>query len=236
MPKKLKTVNAETVATPLEETTSVTPQTEVVEPVKKTKKSSKKTPKNTITVDEQVEPVPDLVEDVSVAKDEVTECSELGVCPAVDDAPVKKTRRSVTKQDIIQDLDVVFTEVITTIKDKSLVKKVKQLKSDLVKLFKLRNATRKDTDNPNSGFRKPVDVSPEMRKFLNLPPTELTRRLDITKKLCDYIKENNLQDEKDRRNIIPDHTLQKLLSITDSDPPLTYYSIQQKLKPHIIKV
>ena len=81
-----------------------------------------------------------------------------------------------------------------------------------------------------------MDVSQEMRKFLNLPPSELTRRLDITKKLCDYIKENNLQDARDRRNILPDATLKQLLSVNEADPPLTYYSIQQKLKPHIIKI
>lgn len=202
-------------------------------PTKKIKKS--KTKKSAIEVQDEV---PELVKTEEVVEqvpvvDEIAQCSEEGVCPV---EPSKKKKRVVTKQEIITDLDVVFTEVITSLTDKSLVKKVKQLKSDLVKLFKLRNVNKKEGDNPNSGFRKPVDVSPEMRNFLQLSPSELTRRLDITKKLCDYIKENNLQDQNDRRNILPDATLKQLLSISDTDPPLTYYSIQQKLKPHIIKV
>lgn len=227
MPKKVKTTTTtatEEIVTPPVETT-VTPPVEA-SPSKKTRKSSEKKSSKK-AVEEPVEDIPVLKEEVV---DEVTECSETGVCP------VKKTKRVVTKQDIITDLDVVFTEVIAEVKDKTLVKKVKQLKSDLVKLFKLRNSVKKDNDNPNSGFRKPVDVSPEMRHFLNLSPSELTRRLDITKRLCDYIKENNLQDARDRRNIIPDATLKKLLSVSETDPPLTYYSIQQKLKPHIIKI
>lgn len=232
MPKKVKTTataTEEKIVTPIEDVQ--TPPVEVT-PAKKSKKSSeKKSSKKAVE-----EPVQVSVEETPVVKeevvDEVTECSETGVCPV----PAKKTKRVVTKQDIITDLDVVFTEVIAEVKDKTLVKKVKQLKSDLVKLFKLRNIVKKENDNPNSGFRKPVDVSPEMRNFLNLSPSELTRRLDITKRLCDYIKENNLQDARDRRNILPDATLKQLLSVTESDPPLTYYSIQQKLKPHIIKI
>lgn len=233
MPKKVKTTTSTTeeIVTPIQDIQ--TPPLVEVTPVKKSKKSSeKKSSKKAVE-----EPVQVPVEDTPVLKeevvDEVTECSETGVCPVV---VAKKTKRVVTKQDIITDLDVVFTEVIAEVKDKTLVKKVKQLKSDLVKLFKLRNIVKKENDNPNSGFRKPVDVSPEMRNFLNLSPSELTRRLDITKRLCDYIKENNLQDARDRRNILPDATLKQLLSVTESDPPLTYYSIQQKLKPHIIKI
>lgn len=232
MPKKVKTTaTTEEIVTPIQDIQ--TPPPVEVTPAKKSKKSSeKKSSKKAVE-----EPVQVSVEETPVLKeevvDEVTECSETGVCPVV---VAKKTKRVVTKQDIITDLDVVFTEVIAEVKDKTLVKKVKQLKSDLVKLFKLRNIVKKENDNPNSGFRKPVDVSPEMRNFLNLSPSELTRRLDITKRLCDYIKENNLQDARDRRNILPDATLKQLLSVTESDPPLTYYSIQQKLKPHIIKI
>lgn len=235
MPKKSKTPTAtEEIAIATDVLPPLT--TEPLPPVKKSKKSSdKKSSKKSL----QEEPVTAPVEPEPVAEPEpepvidvVTECAENGVCPIAS----KKTKRVITKQDIITDLDVVFTEVLTQLKDKALAKKVKQLKSDLVKLFKLRNIVKKENDNPNSGFRKPVDVSQEMRKFLNLPPSELTRRLDITKKLCDYIKENNLQDARDRRNILPDATLKQLLSVNEADPPLTYYSIQQKLKPHIIKI
>jgi chromatin remodeling complex protein RSC6 len=83
---------------------------------------------------------------------------------------------------------------------------------------------------------KPVGVSEEMRVFLQMKPEELTRRLDITKRLCEYIKVNDLQHPGDRRNIVPDKRLRELFKMTESEPNLTYYSIQQKLKDHIIKV
>jgi chromatin remodeling complex protein RSC6 len=226
MPKKVKAVPTEDIATPVPEVE------EPVQTVKKTKKTKSKKETVEIKTEPVLEAEPEPAPVVEESSDVIADCAENGVCPV----PTKKGKRVITKADIIADLEGVFGDVISEVKDKSLVKRVKQLKSDLVRLFKLRNVNKKDSDNPNSGFRKPVDVSPEMRNFLKLSPSELTRRLDITKRLCDYIKENNLQDVKDRRNIIPDETLRKLLSIDVSDPPLTYYSIQQKLKPHIIKV
>lgn len=234
MPKKTtKTI----VPTPVEETSLPVEETIVNDAsVEKKPKKSKKT--KTVKQD-IVEPEP--VEETVVVKveeeiqqsvpDVVMECAETGVCPVS-----KKAKRTITKIDVINDLESVFTDVLQEVKDKSLMKRVKQLKTDLVKLCKLRNPSKKGSENPNSGFLKPVDVSPEMRNFLNLEPSTLTRRRDITRRLCDYIKEKDLQDKKDRRNIIPDETLQKLFDVSDKDPPLTYYSIQQKLKPHIIKV
>lgn len=149
----------------------------------------------------------------------------------------KKKRRVVKKEDLAKDLDLLTRDLYENVKNKDLVKRIKQFRSDIVKILKLRNLTdKKERDISNSGFMKPVGVSDKMRAFLEMKPDELTRRLDITKKLCEYIKLNDLQDPKDRRNIIPDKTLRELLNMTESDPCLTYYSIQQKLKDHIVKV
>jgi chromatin remodeling complex protein RSC6 len=74
-----------------------------------------------------------------------------------------------------------------------------------------------------------------MRSFLDLGENETTRRLDITKRICNYIKEHDLQDPKDRRNILVDPVLKDLLNVQPNEQ-ITYYSIQQKLKDHIIKL
>ncbi len=216
-----KTVTEE----PIVETTPV----EAPAPVETAEKKKRKTKK---AVEETAAPVEVKVETTeAVATTEPT--TEEGA-PAV---PAKKKRRVIKKEDLAKDLDLLTRDLFDNVTNKDLLKRVKQFKSDIVKILKLRNLTdKKERDISNSGFMKPVGVSEPMRAFLQLKPDELTRRLDITKRLCEYIKVNDLQDPRDRRNIIPDKVLSELLNMNEGDPLLTYYSIQQKLKDHIIKI
>lgn len=216
-----KTVTEE----PIVETT---PAVETPAPVETAEKKKRKTKK---VVEETATPVEVKVETTEAVA--TTETTEEGA-PAV---PAKKKRRVIKKEDLAKDLDLLTRDLFDNVTNKELLKRVKQFKSDIVKILKLRNLTdKKERDISNSGFMKPVGVSEPMRAFLQLKPDELTRRLDITKRLCEYIKVNDLQDPRDRRNIIPDKVLSELLSMKEGDPLLTYYSIQQKLKDHIIKI
>ena len=90
----------------------------------------------------------------------------------------------------------------------------------------------KKRSNVNSGFLKQVAISKEMAKFIGCSSSELKSRVDVTKHICAYIKENNLQNPKDKREILPDAKLKKLLRVEKGDAPLTYYRVQSKLKPH----
>jgi upstream activation factor subunit UAF30 len=90
----------------------------------------------------------------------------------------------------------------------------------------------KKRTNVNSGFLKQVSISKEMAKFIGCDAGELKSRVDVTKAICAYIKGNNLQNPKDRREILPDSKLKKLLRIEKGEEPLTYYRVQSKLKPH----
>jgi upstream activation factor subunit UAF30 len=87
---------------------------------------------------------------------------------------------------------------------------------------------------------KPVNISDELRKFINLSEEEKTEpitRVLITQKLCQYIKENNLQKPEDKREILPDADMKKLFDITtDETEKLTYYSMQKKIQAHIFKI
>lgn len=114
---------------------------------------------------------------------------------------------------------------------RQLGKRLKVLRADCMRITKQRRTNRKN--NGSSGFMKPVKVSDEMAKFAGWDPAQLRSRVDATKYICKYIKENSLQDPSDKRRINPDGKLTKLLGYTPSpDSPLFYYTIQQKIQKH----
>lgn len=59
----------------------------------------------------------------------------------------------------------------------------------------------------NSAFMKPMNVSPELAAVVGDGPMP---RSEVTSKIWEYIKKNNLQDSKDRRNINADEKLKKV--------------------------
>jgi chromatin remodeling complex protein RSC6 len=86
-------------------------------------------------------------------------------------------------------------------------------------------------DAPPSGFAKPGPVSDELRKFLNLGKEDLIARTEVTKAINAYCKEHKLQNEADKRKILPDTHLRKLLKMKKSDE-LTFFNLQTYLKVH----
>ena len=121
------------------------------------------------------------------------------------------------------------------IKDlRGLQKQVKQLKTDVNR--QIRNKKKSSTNrNTNSGFMKPVTVSKDMCKFTGWKEGELHSRVDVTKFICNYVKEKELQNPKDRRQIIADGRLKSLLKLSsDEKEPLTYYSLQRHIQQHFV--
>ena len=119
------------------------------------------------------------------------------------------------------------------------VAKLKTLKNQVSRI-KQRSSSKTisiNTTNTNSGFLKPVQISSDMAKFTGWDPNELKSRVQVTKYLCNYIRENNLQNPNDKRQIIPDNKLSKLIKYDSKKEtePLRYYSLQRFLKPHFMK-
>ena len=56
----------------------------------------------------------------------------------------------------------------------------------------------------NNALQKPVNLSPELENVVGKGPMT---RAQVTSKVWDYIKANNLQDQKDKRQINPDAKL-----------------------------
>ena len=59
-------------------------------------------------------------------------------------------------------------------------------------------------------------------------------RTEVTKFLTEYISENNLQDKANKRKILPDTPLKKLLNVTSKDE-VTYFNLQKYMKVHFPK-
>lgn len=120
-------------------------------------------------------------------------------------------------------------------------KGVRFLKSTRKRLTVIRDhnkrvSRRKQTEkrkNNNSGFLKPVQVSKELSDFVGWDHSQLHSRVEATKALCQYIAKNNLQNQSNKRIIVPDDRLRKVLSYSDSEPnPLTYYNMQKYMTRH----
>jgi len=119
---------------------------------------------------------------------------------------------------------------------RSITSDVKKLRKGSMKLAR-KTKQKSTTDIQNQGgFLKPVKVSKGLCKFAGWSPEELRSRVEVTQYICNYIKEHNLQNPNNRREIIPDKKLSKLLSYDSKseDQPLTYWYLQKKMKDHYL--
>lgn len=158
----------------------------------------------------------------------------------------KRTRRVVNKDTLRHDWEFLFTEYAEELQVKkrtgqklSLDKFIHKLQNDTYKLLKIRpegDEKKPRSENAQSGFMKPVNITPELASFINVDVEVPITRVLITKKICEYIKEKDLQNPKDRREIVPDPSMKRIFKLEDNSPePLTYYSMQKKIQSHILK-
>lgn len=68
-------------------------------------------------------------------------------------------------------------------------------------------APKKASGASNSGLKAPLTGTPSLTDVIGTAPMP---RTEIVKKIWDYIKKNNLQDKKNRRNINADTKLKPL--------------------------
>ncbi len=84
-----------------------------------------------------------------------------------------------------------------------------------------------------SGFKLPVAISKDLAEFLGVADGTLVSRTEATSQIFSYIKDNNLSNPENRRQINPDAKLAKILSpLEDKDVAsgYTYLNIQHYLK------
>lgn len=115
-----------------------------------------------------------------------------------------------------------------------LVKDLKAIRKDLrkIKAF-IEDPTGEKTKSrsQNNGFNKPLNVTPKLRAFLNLPEGEMISRSQVTKAVNAYVTEKGL---KAGQNISLDATLKDLLNPPEGTQ-VTFLNIQKFINPHYIK-
>jgi len=87
--------------------------------------------------------------------------------------------------------------------------------------------------NPN-GFAKPSKITDELCDFLGVAKGTEMSRTDVTRKVNAYIKEHNLNKPENRRIILPDPKLRKILGVKPEDE-VSYFSLQKYLSRSFIK-
>lgn len=160
------------------------------------------------------------------------------------EAGAARKRREVTRETVEQSFDELLGQIDKEVDSlrqdgnkgtrflRSVAKTIRQLKSDSLRLSVKRTRRQSAPRSTNSGFMKPVKISKEMQKFTGIKDEQLVSRVDVTKAICSYVKEHNLQNTDDRRQFTPDEKLSKLLGTTQ---PLTYYNLQKHIQQHFIK-
>ncbi len=219
-------------------------------PKKKTKKENK--PKETKQESKPKDATKKKTKKEAVVEEAVVETTEGS--DSTEDLQTEengKKRVAPTRDSILANIDEMIASVeseIATLREsktktkgikflRSLNKKLKTLKNHSSRVIKQRNTGTRKSSNVNSGFLKPVQISTEMAKFTGWNVNEPKSRVDVTKYICNYIKEHELQNPKDKRQILADSKLSKLLNYDPKkeSEPLTYYRIQSYIKPHFIK-
>ena len=169
------------------------------------------------------------------------------------DGEIKRRRRVVDKESVLAEFDSILQDFedeiqnlrstdsksrrITGVKFlRSASKRIRTLKNDASRCMKTRKVSTRPR-NTTSGFMKPVNISDEMCKFTGWESDCPKSRVDVTKYICSYIKKKDLQNPTDRRIILPDGKLKKLLNIQkDEEDPLTYYTLQKRIQHHFSKI
>lgn len=120
---------------------------------------------------------------------------------------------------------------------KQLQKHVSKEHKDLEKVAKGKKKKNTSTDKPKrapSGFAKPTKLSKELCTFLGVSEDTELARTEVTKKITTYVKEFGLQNQENKKMILPDDKLGALLKVP-KDETLTYFNLQRYMKVHFQK-
>lgn len=156
------------------------------------------------------------------------------------------TRRVVSRDTVMEDFDSLATSIdseLVRVREsgdkmvsvkfvRNLARQIRNLKNHSQKIMKKRRVPVTSGDKPhNSVFQLPVRISADLAQFFDWDPEVPKSRVEVTRALCNYIKENNLQNPNDRRLIVADARLAELLHYNpETNDSLNYSRLQTYMK------
>lgn len=99
----------------------------------------------------------------------------------------------------------------------------------------IKKETKPKKPRKKSGFALPVKISDELCEFMGLEKGSKIARPQVTQYLTSYIQNNDVVNPENRKIIIPDEKLKKLLGDDIKDIELTYFNIQTYMNKHFLK-
>lgn len=212
--------------------------------VKETSKSVSKPTTKKATIEKPVveTPVvekPVVEEKISKAEEKAPETPKTDEKTVVDEATQEKPTDTSVEGVFYTKLSSFISKIASINKEvKELQAMGKTLEKDFNNVIKVlskqKNKNKNSETKRASGFAMPSLLSTELYQFLGIKEGELVPRTDVTKMLNGYIVENGLRNEKNKRKILPDEKLKKILNCTDDDD-VDYFNLQKFLKHHFIK-
>ena len=85
------------------------------------------------------------------------------------------------------------------------------------------------------GFALPTEVTDDLCEFLGAEKGTKIARTEVTKQIMAYIKTNHLQNPENKKMIVPDDKLWKLLGEDARGKEITHFTIQKYINKHFIR-
>ena len=191
---------------------------------KMSKSTKKTTPEKVPEVEETV--VPETTDNTVVPETtETTETNNVADWKEVGQALIDRLDQCMQKNKESQ------KEYETEVKEIS--KEFKQFMKRTSKEVRRKKQKGGNANRSPSGFAKPANISDELATFLGVEKGTMLARTDVTKRLTTYIKEHDLQNPENKREIFPDEKLGKIIRIPEKyNDQLTYFNFQACFKHH----
>jgi len=141
-----------------------------------------------------------------------------------------RTRIANELKEIIADTLLAAKTAAREVKDAKRKRRVKKDVADMTPEEKAAWELRRS----KNAFLKPRGLSTELCSFMKLPAGSQRSQTEVTKFVSNYVKENSCFDPSNKRRIIPDGVLSRLLKVKDTDT-VTYLNLQSFLKVHFLK-
>ena len=132
-----------------------------------------------------------------------------------------RSRQANELKEIIADLLVAAKTAAREVKDAKRKRRVKKDVADMTPEEK----TAWELRRSKNAFLKPRALSADLCSFMKLPAGSQRSQTEVTKFVSNYVKENSCFDPANKRHIIPDGVLSRLLKVKDTDT-VTYLNLQ----------